>query len=81
MKETESSKLILNEGAKYNMSLVFSRSQYMNKSNYLANIATVMQLKSEILKNTKSHCMKMLNFLVLIELLKVPQRDHLENLM
>ena len=81
MKETESSKLILNEGAKYNMSLVFSRSQYMNKSNYLANITTVMQQKSEILRNTKSHCMKMLNFLVLIELLKVPQRDQLENLM
>ena len=32
--------------------------------------ATVMQLKSEILKNTKSHCMKMSNFLVLIELMK-----------
>ena len=43
--------------------------------------ATVMQLKSEILKNTKSHCMKMSNFLVLIELIKLTQRDHLENLM
>ena len=58
-----------------------TRSQYMNKSNYLANIATVMQLQSEILKNTKSHCMKMLNFLVLFELMKLLQRDHLEKFM
>ena len=58
-----------------------TRSQYMNKSNYLANIATVMQLQREILKNTKSHCMKMLNFLVLFELMKLLQRDHLEKVM
>ena len=83
MKEAECSKLILNEGAKYNMSLVFSsqlQRQTLEVSTWtsLANIATVMKLKGEILKNTKCHCMKMSNFLVLIELMKLPQMDHLE---
>ena len=33
----------------------------MNKSTFLANNATVMQLQREILKNTKSHYMKISN--------------------
>ena len=52
----------------------------MNKSNFLANIATVMQLQWEILKNTKSHCMKISKFLVHIEPIKLLQRDHLQKI-
>ena len=39
----------------------------MNKSTFLANIATLMQLQWEILKSTKIHCMKIAKFLVHIE--------------
>ena len=40
-----------------------------------------MQLQREILKNTKNHCMKMSNFLVYIEPMKLLQRDRLQKLM
>ena len=39
----------------------------MNKSTFLANIATLMQLQWEILKSTKIHCMKISKCLVHIE--------------
>ena len=53
----------------------------MNKSTFLANNATVMQLQRDILKNTKSHCMKISKFLVHIEPMKLLQRDHLQKIM
>ena len=52
----------------------------MNKSTFLANTATVMQLQRE--KHQKSlHEVKMSKFLVNVELMKLLQMDHSQKFM